>query len=214
MYKKLLATIFVATLFFLTQTAVYAQNKGLKKGLKFFAEKEYQLAIPLLKKYTQSHKNTEAKRNLFRCYFETKQYKKALFLAKRIAKKTAAEAVDFLNYANLLKRCHKYEEAKNWYIKYSKLKPSNKIVLQHIKACKLIKEITNDTLYIAKSININTSQTDYATALYKDGIIFVSGRPNKHSKQINKASKDYYFNLYFSKKQEIHILFQKHYLML
>ncbi len=59
MYKKLLTTIFVATIFLLTQTVVYAQNKDLEKGLKLFAKKEYKLAIPLFKKYTQSHKNKE-----------------------------------------------------------------------------------------------------------------------------------------------------------
>ena len=200
MYKKLLTTIFVATIFFLTQTVAFAQNKDLEKGLKLFAKKEYKLAIPLLKKYTQSHKNKDAKRNLFHCYIETKQSKEALALVEKMVKNPEAEAVDFLNYANLLKRLHKYEEAKTWYIQYSKLNPSDKIVFQHIKACKLIKEITNDTLYIAKSININTSQTEYATSLYKDGLLLVSGRSNKISKRISRKTKDHYFNLYFSKK--------------
>ena len=200
MYKKLLTTIFVATIFLLTQTVVYAQNKDLEKGLKFYAKKEYKLAIPLLKKYTQSHKNKDAKRNLFQCYIETKQSKEALLLVKRMANNPEADAVDFLNYANLLKRLHRYEEAKTWYIQYSKLNPSDKIALQHINACKLLKEITNDTLYIAKSINVNTSQTDYATSLYKDGLLLVSGRSNKISKRISRETKDHYFNLYFSKK--------------
>jgi hypothetical protein len=200
MYKKLLTTIFVATIFLLTQTVVFAQNKDLDKGLKLFAKKEYKLAIPLLRKYTQSHKNKEAKRNLFQCYIETKQNKEALFLGKIMVENPKAEAIDLLNYADLLKKLHNYDEAQKWYFLYSKLKPSDKIVLQHIQACKLIKEITNDTLYIAKSININTPETDYATSLYKDGLILVSGRPNKHSKRISRDTKDHYFNLYFSKK--------------
>ena len=200
MYKKLLTTIFVATIFILTQTVVFAQNKDLQKGLKLYAKKEYKLAIPVLKKYTQSHKNKEAKRKLFQCYIETSQNNKALLLGKRMVKNPEADAIDLLNYANLLKKLRKYEEAEKWYIQYSKLNPSDKIALKHIQACKLIKEITNDTLYIAKSININTSQTDYATSLYKDGLILVSGRSNKHSKRISRETKDHFFNLYFSKK--------------
>lgn len=178
------------------QTTVYAQNRDLEKGLKLFAKKEYKLAIPILKKCT----NKEAKRNLLQCYIEIKQNNEAFLLGKEMVENADADAIDFLNYANLLKRLHKYEEAKKWYIQYNKLNPSDKIVLQHIQACKLIKEITNDTLYIAKAININTPQTDYATALYKDGIILVSGRPNKLSKRIGRETKDHYFNLYFSKK--------------
>lgn len=200
MYKKLLTTIFVAIIFTLTQTVVFAQNKDLEKSLKFIAKKEYKLAIPLLKKYTLSNKNREAKRYLFKCYIETKQNKEALFLGKRMVENSEADATDFLNYANLLKKLHKYEEAEIWYTRYSKLKPTDKIALQHIQACKLIKEISNDTLYIAKPINVNTAQTDYATSLYKDGLILVSGRSNKYSKQINRQTKDHYFNLYFSKK--------------
>lgn len=200
MYKKLLTTIFVAIIFTLTQTVVFAQNKDLEKSLKFIAKKEYKLAIPLLKKYTLSNKNKEAKRYLFKCYIETKQNKEALFLGKRMVENSEADATDFLNYANLLKKLHKYEEAEIWYTRYSKLKPTDKIALQHIQACKLIKEISNDTLYIAKPINVNTAQTDYATSLYKDGLILVSGRSNKYSKQINRQTKDHYFNLYFSKK--------------
>ena len=202
MYKKLLTTIFVAAIFILTHASVFAQNKDLEKGLKLFAKKEYKLAIPLLKEYTLNHKNKEAKRTLFKCYIETKQNKEALFMGKRMAENTEAEPLELLNYANLLKELHKYEEAEKWYIKYSKLRPSNKIVFQHIQAFKLIKEISNDSLYIAQSININTPQTDYATALYKDGLILVSGRSNKYSKQINRKTKDHYFNLYFSKKAD------------
>ncbi|MRT91889.1 OmpA family protein [Ancylomarina sp. 16SWW S1-10-2] len=200
MYKKLLTTIFVASIFILTQASVFAQNKDLEKGLKHFAKNEYNLAIPILKEYTLSHKDKEAKRILFKCYIETKQNKDALAIGKRMAENTDADPIDILNYADLLKGLHKYEEAEKWYIQYSKLRPSNKIVFEHIKACKLIKEINNDSLYITKSININTPQTDYATSLYKDGIILVSGRSNKYSKQINRKTKDHYFNLYFSKK--------------
>jgi len=200
MYKKLLTTIFVALIYFITQTSVYAQNKGLEKGQRFFAKKEYKLAIPLLKKYTLNHKDKMVKRNLFICYLETQQDGEALKLVKRMIKDPTAEAVDFLNYANLLKKLHKYEEAKEWYIKYSELNPNDKIAKQHIQACNIINEITNDTLYIARPININTSQSDYTTSLYKDGLIVVSGRSNKYSKQINRESKDHYFNLYYSKK--------------
>ncbi|MCZ4694129.1 hypothetical protein DWB61_02485 [Ancylomarina euxinus] len=200
MYKKLLTTIFVALIFFLTQTAVYAQNKDLEKGQRFFTNKEYKLAIPLLKKYSLSHKDKIVKRNLFICYLETQQDDEALKLVKRIINSPEAEAIDYLNYANLLKKLHNYPEAKEWYIKYSKLNPTDKIAQQHIQALNIINEITDDTLYIAKPLNVNTSQTDYATSFYKDGLILVSGRSNKYSKQINKDTKDHYFNLYFSKK--------------
>ncbi|RZT96891.1 WD40 repeat protein [Ancylomarina subtilis] len=197
---KLLTTIFVAIVFSLSSSLVSAQNRDLSRGQHLFAKKEYKLAIPYLKKYTQNHNDKSVKRNLIFCYIETNQDNKALILAQRMANASKAEAEDFLNYANLLKKVHKYVEAKEWYLKYSKLKPSDNIVLQHIQACNLINEIIDDSLYIAKPININTQQTDYSTSLYNDGLIFVSGRPNKYSKQINKDKKDHYFNLYFTKK--------------
>jgi outer membrane protein OmpA-like peptidoglycan-associated protein/tetratricopeptide (TPR) repeat protein len=200
MYKKLLTTIFVALILFISQTVVYAQNKDLEKGQRFFAKKEYKLAIPFLKRYSLNHKDKAVKRDLFFCYLETHQDDEALKLVKRMIKNPEAEAVDFLNYANLLKKLHNYPEAKEWYIKYSKLNPSDKVAKQHIQACNIINEIKDDTLYIAKRLNINTSQTDYATSFYKDGLILVSGRSNKYSKKINRESKDYYFNLFFSKK--------------
>lgn len=200
MYKKLLTTIFVTIIFISPLSVVFAQNKNLEKGQRFVAKKEYRLAIPYLEKYTQKSNNKSAQRKLLTCYLETKQDKVALELAKRIANKSTAEAIDFLNYANLLKKLHQYDDAKKWYLKYSKLNRSDKTVLQHIKTFNLISEISNDSLYLANPININTKQTDYANSLYKDGLILVSGRPNKHSKQINRNNKEHYFNFYYTKK--------------
>jgi len=200
MYKKLLTTIFVTIILISSLSVVFAQNKDLEKGERFFAKKEYQIAIPYLEKYTQKSNNELAQRKLLTCYQETRQDNVALKLAKRIAKSSTAEAIDFLNYANLLKKSHQYADAKKWYIKYSKLNPTDKIVPQHIQTFKLVNELTNDSLYIANPININTKQTDYASSLYKDGLIMVSGRPNKHSKQISRDSKEHYFNIYYTKK--------------
>ena len=200
MYKILLTTIFVTIIFISSLSVVFAQNKNLEKGQRFFAKKEYRIAIPYLEKYTQKSNNKLAQRKLLTCYQQTKQDKLALKLAKRIANNSTAEGVDFLNYANLLKKSHQYDDAKKWYIKYSKLNPTDKIVRQHIQTFKLINELTNDSLYLANPININTKQTDYASSLYKDGLILVSGRPNKHSKQISRDSKEHYFNIYYTKK--------------
>ena len=200
MYKKLLTTIFVTIILISSLSVVFAQNKDLEKGERFFAKKEYQIAIPYLEKYTQKSNNELVQRKLLTCYQETKQDNVALKLAKRIANSSTAEAIDFLNYANLLKKSHQYADAKKWYIKYSKLNPTDKIVPQHIQTFKLVNELTNDSLYIANPININTKQTDYASSLYKDGLIMVSGRPNKHSKQISRDSKEHYFNIYYTKK--------------
>ena len=77
MYKKLLTTIFVATIFFLTQTVVYAQNKDLEKGLKLYAKKEYKLAIPVLKKYT--HVISKLNR-IMKLFFWVKNWLKTLKL--------------------------------------------------------------------------------------------------------------------------------------
>ncbi|RXQ96821.1 hypothetical protein EO244_04110 [Ancylomarina salipaludis] len=200
MNKKLLTTILIAFVFSISPIFVFAQDRDLEKGQHHFEKKEYSLAIPFLKEYIQNHNDKSVKRNLIYCYSETNQEDKALMLVKRMVNASNAEAIDYLNYASLLKKTHKYSEAKEWYIKYSKLNPYNEIVLQHIQACNLITEITDDSLYIAKPININTAQTDYATSLYKDGLVIVSGRPNKYSKQINKESRDCYFNLYYTKK--------------
>jgi len=199
MPRKLLITIFVSIIFCLFQPTAFAQNKDLEKGKRFFEKKAYVQAIPYFKTYIRSHNDRPVKRNLLQCYLKSNMDNKAIILLKNMVNDTDVEAIDFLNYADLLKKQHKYEEAKQWYIKYSELKPADKNALQHIQSCKLITELTDDSLFIAKAININTPQTDYVTSLYKDGLIFVSGRPNKISKRINRNSSDHYFNLYFSK---------------
>ena len=181
------------------QSNVLAQSKDLDKGERFFSKKEYALAIPHLKKYVQSHNDKPIKRKLLQCYLENNLDNQAIILLKEMVNVVEAEAIDFLNYATLLKKLHKYDQAILWYKKYHNLKPADKNVLQLIQSFKLINELTDDSLFIAKSININSLQTDYASTLYKDGIILVSGRPNKQSKRINRNNTDHYFNLYFSK---------------
>ena len=200
MNKKLLTTIFVAIVFSFTQSFVFAQSKTLDKGQRYFSKKNYKSAIPFLYEYTRNNKDLIVQRNLLHCYIQTQLIDSALVLAKHLVNLEEAEDVDLLAYADLLKKEHNYKEAQKWYSRYIELKPTDEIVKQHIKACKLINEIKNDTLYIAKSININTKQTDYATSLYKDGLILVSSRPNKYSRRINKQNDDHYFNLYFSNK--------------
>lgn len=182
------------------QSNAFAQNKDLNKGKRYFSKKEYAQAIPYFKNYIRGHNDKPIKRKLLWCYLESNLNEKAMTLLKNMVNDSEAEAIDFLNYANLFKKLHKYEEAKFWYKKYNRLNPSDKNALQHIQSCNLINELTDDSLFIAKAININTPQTDYATTLYKDGLILVSGRSNKQSKRINKNNTDHYFNLYYSKK--------------
>ena len=192
----LLILVFVLT----GVSASLAQNQQVQKGDRLYNNKEFAAATYYYEKYLENSEDIKIKRKLADCYLQIQKDTEANYLLENIVASAEANAEDYLHYANLLKRVHNYEKAKVFFKKYAELKPEDSNISKLILSCNLIKELQDDHLYSIKSLSINSPQSDFASAFYKNGLVFVSGRKNNTSKQIDGRSGEYFLDMYFSEK--------------
>jgi tetratricopeptide (TPR) repeat protein len=177
-----------------------AQSNTEQKGDRLYNNKEFAAAIHYYEKELENSDNLAVKRKLVYCYLKTLKDTKANFLLENIVASPNVVAEDYLLYANLLKRLRNYEKAKIWFKKYAELNPDDKNIDKLILSCDLINELEDKQLYSTESVSINSPQADFASAFYKNGLVFVSGRKNQTSREIDGRSGEYYLDMYFAEK--------------
>ncbi|NOU60238.1 OmpA family protein [Marinifilum caeruleilacunae] len=179
---------------------LYAQSQLVQKGERYFNNKEFAHAINYFEKYLENNNDIDIQRKLSKCYVQTQKDTEALYIMEKLVNDPRAKSEDFLNYAHLLKSMRNYNEAKVWFEKYAKIKPGDQDIQNLILSCNLINELEDKQQFIAKAVSINSPQSDFASALYKDGLVFVSGRHNKTSKQIDGRTGEHYLDLYYTER--------------
>lgn len=177
-----------------------AQNQQVQKGDRLYDNKEFAAASQYYEKFLVSSNDIEVKRKLADCYLKIQKDTEANYLLEEIVENQKAIAADYYNYANLLKRIRNYEKAKVYFKKYAELKPEDKNITKLILSCNLINELEDHQLYTTKSISINTPQADFASSFYKNGLVFVSGRKNNTSNQVDGKTGEYFLDMYYSEK--------------
>lgn len=177
---------------------VMAQQNLIEKGNRFYDAKKYSIALKFYQRSLKANANMDTQVKLAKCYQLTHQYNKAANLYALIVQNSKALPLHFLEYAQLLKQIRQYKKAKEWLLKYTKLNPANNQIENLINSIDLINELKDDSLYLVKPISINSTQSDFASAFFQNGIAFVSGRENKTSGKINNEIGDYYLDLYYT----------------
>lgn len=198
--KTVIHTFVLILLITLESITLFAQSHLVEKGDRYFKNDEFAHAIDYFEKYLESSNDLSVKRKLAECYIKTNQDSDAFYLMENVVKDANANSEDFLIYANLLKRMRNYSEAKLWYQKYSRLNPQDKKIQNLILSCNLINELEDNQLYLINPIPVNSPQSDFASALYKNGLVFVSGRYNKTSSQIDGRTGEHYLDLYYTER--------------
>ncbi|PCH68833.1 MAG: hypothetical protein COC06_08750 [Bacteroidales bacterium] len=198
----LLVIVFVLT----GVSSSLAQNQQVLKGDRLYDNSEFAAATHYYEKYLEKYDNIEVKRKLANCYIKIQKDTEAHYLLEKIAASPQVNATDYLRYANILKRLRNYEKAKIFFKKYTELKPEDKNTAKLILSCNLINELQDNQHYTIKSLSINSPQSDFASAFYNDGLVFVSGRKNNTSKQVDRRSGEYFLDLFYAQKSGDHFL--------
>jgi len=155
----------------------YAQIKsGSKKADSYFENNEFARAIPLYKK--EAEKNDEALVKLAACYRILKNYSEAELYYSKLASKSPSDPTVYYYYAEALLNNNKYEEAKEQFLLYSSLNPSDKRGALYAKACEQMKDIlARPALYKIYNLGaVNSAVSDFCPVFYKEGIVFASER--------------------------------------
>ncbi|MFA9371348.1 MAG: OmpA family protein [Labilibaculum antarcticum] len=183
-----------------------AQAHLIVKGDRLYENKEYAAATSYYEKQLEKSEDIEVKRKLADCYLKIQKDTEANYLLENIVASPEVNADDYLQYANLLKRIRNYEKAKVFFKEYAELKPEDQNIAKLILSCNLINELQDNQLYTIKPISVNSPQSDFASAFYKNGLVFVSGRKNRTSRQVDGRSGEYYLDMYYSEKSGDHFL--------
>lgn len=198
-------SIIVLNLLFFVQPAnVFAQ---LKKASQLYENYNYGNAIPLYEKLVRKNPpDPVAVKNLARCYFYTKNYKKAEEL---FAIAVAIDSTDPMNhflYGAVLKNNNKLDEAQQQFTLYTEKAPSDKLAEIEIKSIEEIKKtLTQKTpdYEVFNLKDINSTGSEFSPVYYKDGIVFISEGPgdliNFDKDAWNKAA---YYDVFFSKRKD------------
>jgi len=127
--------------------------------------------------YKRHPENGEIIQRLAYCYNKMLNYKKALIYYSYLVKIDEKSAVDYYEYAQLLRINGKVDEAKIWLEKYIQLEPNDKRAInQYNQIIELITFKDKFNNIDIKKIKGNTRFTDMAPAYYNDQLVYSSAK--------------------------------------
>lgn len=109
-----------------------------------------------------------------------------------------------LHYAQALISNGKYEEARKWLEVYRADVQTDSRSLKKIEVLNNLTLLLRDSLScLVNPLNVNARESDFSPALYKEGIVFVSARPqNKVVKTVFAWNQTQFLDLYYSEESE------------
>lgn len=169
-----------ATLVVLLFTAfnLFAQKeyKRLERANALFDDYSYIQAIAEYEKLLKKNNLPEAQIKLAECYRLTKQMSNAETYYRRAAENNVVDSVYLYYFASILKYNGKYDEAKEWYLRYEAYKQDGKGEKQ-AKFLDLIHYFTRDSSKVdIKNMAFNSEYADFSPAFFNDGLLFSSTR--------------------------------------
>ena len=109
-----------------------------------------------------------------------------------------------LHYAMALHSNGKFDEAQKWYKIYQSEAVTDTRGNKKIKSLEDINSLLKDSIaYKVTSAKLNSKEADFSPTYYKDGIVFVSSRPqNKVVKTVFSWNKSQFLDLYYAPESE------------
>lgn len=90
------------------------------------------------------------------------------------------DAAYYIHYADVLTSAGKYDEAKDWYLKYGAQTPEDGRVKEKIRGIEDIEKLNKNEFEVSiNKVDWNSEFSDFSPAYYGDELLFVSARPGK-----------------------------------
>lgn len=173
-HMRIIAVIML--LFSVSNSFAQKEYKRLERANALFDDYSYIQAIVEYEKLLKKNNLPEAQIKLAECYRLTKQMSNAEMYYRKAAENNAVDSVYLYYFASTLKYNGKYEEAKEWYLKYEAFKQDGKGEKQ-AKFLDLIHYFTRDSSKVdIKNMAFNSEYADFSPAFFKDGLLFSSTR--------------------------------------
>lgn len=145
-----------------------------KKGNDYYFVYDYDKAVEA---YSQSKNlSTKGRRKLAECYAKVGDFKQAeVTYSYLVNNQDAVIPEDYIAYANVLKSAGRDDDYAMWMTKFVQVAPNDLRGKSYVaNIADYQKLFTDPKVYKLKSQAINSESQEYATAFYKDEIVFTS----------------------------------------
>lgn len=191
-------------LVFCTFFASLLRGQNVDRANELYNHGAYAEAIPIYEIFlSKKPSNNAAKTKLANCYRILSRPDKAAPLLKDIVENDNARPDDFLHYGESLMMLGKYDEAKVFFKKYTKLEPENergKLLLENVDKVKTLRPMFHNLVVFPFSKN--SDGDDNAPVIFRNGIAFASDRRTGFNilKEKNPTTGRDYVTVYYAEQ--------------
>ena len=145
----------------------------------------------------------KVKLKLAEVYFFVKDYKNAERLYSEVLPNNpilkGPEIKAYQRFAQVLSSLGNRQEATKMWTKFTDLQEQDKRGIEFAKLYKNVESLTrNSESYTVEYVGINTGAADFSPSYYKNGLVFVSGRPKANTiKRVFKWDNSSFLDLYY-----------------
>ncbi|HQQ97378.1 MAG TPA: carboxypeptidase regulatory-like domain-containing protein [Cyclobacteriaceae bacterium] len=119
----------------------------------------------------------QATQRIAECYLHLDMVDEAATWYRKLSRETSPRPDNVYQYAQLLARQGKYQDAKLWYQRYVALAPSDTRTTEKLRFIDELSDYMQDSVrYKVTATTFNSDQSDFAPMYFKDGVVFVSAR--------------------------------------
>lgn len=182
-----------------------AYAKRLERANALYEEYSYMQAIPVYEKLLKRHPHiAEAQLRLAECYRLTKRMDEAEKWYRKAADMDVIDSIYLYHFASVLKYNRKYEEAKDWYLRYEAYKLDGRGYKQ-AKFLDLIHYFVRDSSKVdIRNMGFNTEHADFSPAFFKEGLLYVSSQTKgKNPGGLDQWTGENFLDLYYIEKVNI-----------
>jgi outer membrane protein OmpA-like peptidoglycan-associated protein/tetratricopeptide (TPR) repeat protein len=174
--KKFLALLLLAVT---TGTSLFAQKALVRKGDYYYKMFAYAKAIPYYEKALKKDSTIQdAVFRLANSYRLTNNRERSQYWFAKAVSMPKCETIYKYYYAQMLMNSGKYAQAKVWMENFAVESPNDGRGQLFMRAFDTYKSFFADSSdYEITRLDINTTDSDFGTAMYNDGIVFSSNRP-------------------------------------
>ncbi|MFW6224966.1 MAG: OmpA family protein [Bacteroidota bacterium] len=206
--SPIILSLFISFLF---SCSSFAQEKKIRKAFATYEIGEYFNAIELLKEaYDYMSSDDMKNETVFKiamCYRKLNQVKKSELWFNKAIKRGYDTPVVFLYYAQALLIDEKYEEAVEYFKKYTGLVPDDPRGERGITSCKVAKELKENPTghQVEEAHFFNKKSNDYAPVFAREDynvIYFTSSREGTTGDQVHGATGEQFSDIFSSQKDK------------
>jgi tetratricopeptide (TPR) repeat protein len=179
-----------------------------KRADRHLQERSYSKALELYRQALTkpSYTNQPGIRiKIATCYRHTGNYEEAEYWYREaIGKGLQMQRSDSMTFARILIHNHHYEDARRWMPSGENMPPESAHFRSYQSIIHLSPLYRDSFSYAVKPIEANSDYADYAPVYYKNGLLFVSDRPQSRLiQQINQQKEAGFSDLYFYREKAV-----------